>query len=283
MHSSSFVTIANCAFCRLGSKLPEYIRLIQELPEEDLRLGDLLVKTGAITQRELEEGLAEQLEGSTGETEPAPLGEILVEQQAVQTELVDAALAKQKDVRQRQSQEARFIRVHADKLDSMINLVGELVIASAGAGLLAGRNKDATMIEAVSEIARLVEDIRDGAMRLRMVEIGETFTRFRRVVRDVSKDLGKDVELVISGADTELDKSVVERIGDPLTHLVRNAMDHGIESAQVRLANGKAAQGNAASERLSRVGQHHHRSGRRWRRAEPCADSGKGRGEGPDS
>lgn len=226
-----------------GSKLAEYIRLIQELPEEDMRLGDLLVKTGAITQRELEEGLAEQVSGTAGENQPAPLGEILVEQQAVRTELVDAALAKQKDVRQRQSQEARFIRVHADKLDSMINLVGELVIASAGAGLLAGRNKDATMIEAVSEIARLVEDIRDGAMRLRMVEIGETFTRFRRVVRDVSKDLGKDIELVISGADTELDKSVVERIGDPLTHLVRNAMDHGIESAEVRIASGKPARG----------------------------------------
>lgn len=227
-----------------GSKLSEYLQLIHELPEEDLLLGDLLVRSGAITRRELEEGLAVQGQESTSDEAAPPLGEILVERQAVQTELVDAALAKQKDVRQRQSQEARFIRVHADKLDSMINLVGELVIASAGVGLIAGRNKDAAMMEAVSEMARLVEDIRDGAMRLRMVEIGETFNRFRRVVRDVSKELGKDIELIISGADTELDKSVVERIGDPLTHLVRNAMDHGIESAETRIARGKPARGS---------------------------------------
>jgi two-component system chemotaxis sensor kinase CheA len=226
-----------------GSKVPDYIRLIQELPEEDGRLGDLLVHAGVITQRELEEGLAVQECEGAREDAVQPLGEILVEHHAVQAEVVDAALAKQKDVRQKQSQEAKFIRVHADKLDELINLVGELVIAGAGVGLLAGRNRDAAMIEAVSGMARLVEDIRDGAMRLRMVEIGETFNRFRRVVRDVSKEIGKDIELVINGADTELDKSVVERIGDPLTHLVRNAMDHGIEPADLRAARGKPARG----------------------------------------
>jgi two-component system chemotaxis sensor kinase CheA len=78
-------------------------------------------------------------------------------------------------------------------------------------------------------LSRLVESIRDSALQLRMVQIGETFNRFHRVARDVSKELGKDIELVISGAETELDKSVVEKIGDPLMHLVRNAMDHGIE------------------------------------------------------
>jgi two-component system chemotaxis sensor kinase CheA len=88
-----------------------------------------------------------------------------------------------------------------------------------------------------------VEEVRDSALTLRMVQIGATFNRFQRVVRDVSKELGKDIELVISGAETELDKTVVEKIGDPLTHLVRNSMDHGIESAEVRLANGKPAKG----------------------------------------
>jgi len=226
-----------------GSKVPDLIRLIQELPEENLRIGDLLVNAGAITQRELEEGLAVQDCECAREDAVSPLGEILVEHRAVQSELIDAALAKQKDVRQKQSQEAKFIRVHADKLDSLINLVGELVIAGAGVGLLASRDKNAAMLEAVSGMARLVEDIRDGAMRLRMVEIGETFNRFRRVVRDVSKEIGKDIDLVIAGADTELDKSVVERIGDPLTHLVRNAMDHGIEPAEVRAARGKPVKG----------------------------------------
>lgn len=226
-----------------GSKVSDYLQLIQELPEEDLRLGDLLVKVGAITQRELERGLATQQNSVSFEHGTGPLGSILVEQHAVQPELVDAAVARQQDVRHRQNQESRLIRVHADKLDSLINLVGELVIANAGVGLLAAQGKDTSMIEAHSDVSRLVEDIRDEAMRLRMVEIGETFNRFRRVVRDVARELGKDIALTISGADTELDKSVVERIADPLTHLVRNAVDHGIESAAERLAAGKPAQG----------------------------------------
>ncbi|MBW8370796.1 MAG: chemotaxis protein CheA [Thiobacillus sp.] len=226
-----------------GSRVADYIDLIEALPENNIRLGEILVACGAMTQRELDESLALQACESARQESPQPLGEILVKRQIVQPELVDAALTKQKEARHRQAQEARFVRVHADKLDSLINLVGELVIAGAGVGLMAARNKDGAMMESVSGMARLVEDIRDGAMRLRMVEIGETFNRFRRVVRDVSKEIGKDIELVIGGAETELDKTVVEKIGDPLTHLVRNAMDHGIESADVRLARGKPAKG----------------------------------------
>lgn len=133
----------------------------------------------------------------------------------------------------------KLIRVHADKLDALINLVGELVTTSAGVSLLANGHQDTALIEATSDAARLVEDIRESAMRLRMVEIGETFSRFRRVVRDVAKELGKEIALEITGGDTELDKSVVERIGDPLTHLIRNAIDHGIETPDVRRAAGK--------------------------------------------
>ncbi len=226
-----------------GSRVADFMQLIETLPENNTRLGEILVACGALTQRELDESLSIQECESARQEAPQPLGEILVDRQMVQPELVDAALSKQKEARNRQAQEAQFIRVHADKLDSLINLVGELVIAGAGVGLQAARNKDGVLMESVSGMARLVEEIRDGAMRLRMVEIGETFNRFRRVVRDVSKELGKDIELVISGAEAELDKTVVEKIGDPLTHLVRNAMDHGIESAQVRLSRGKPAQG----------------------------------------
>ncbi len=226
-----------------GSKLADYLSLIAALPENDTRLGELLVGCGAITARELEETLAVQECEAVRQEDVQPLGEILVQRELVQPELVDAALTKQKDARNRQAQEAKFIRVHADKLDSLINLVGELVIASAGVGLQAARNKDGVLLESVSGMARLVEDIREGAMRLRMVEIGETFNRFRRVVRDVSKEIGKDIELIVAGADTELDKTVVDKIGDPLTHLMRNAMDHGIESVAVRAERGKPAKG----------------------------------------
>ncbi len=226
------------------SEIARYVELIKSLPEDDKRLGDMLVASGALTQRELEQYLEEQAIGAAKQPpDTAPLGQILVEKQVVQREIVESALDKQKQTKDHKAQESRLVRVHADKLDSLINLVGELVIAGAGATMLAQRNGDGALIEANSLISRLVEEIRDGALQLRMVQIGDTFSRFQRVVRDVSKELGKDIELVITGAETELDKTVVEKIGDPLTHLVRNSMDHGIESAATRAANGKPAKG----------------------------------------
>ena len=95
-----------------------------------------------------------------------------------------------------------------------------------------------------------------------MVPIGETFARFHRVVRDISKQLGKDIELVVTGGDTELDKSMVEQIADPLMHLVRNSLDHGIEPADERLAAGKPATGRLILQRLPGGRRHRHRGGR---------------------
>ncbi|WP_348749540.1 chemotaxis protein CheA [Pseudomonas rhodesiae] len=140
--------------------------------------------------------------------------------------------------------DGNYVRVNADKLDELINLVGELVIASAGASLLARSCNHDPLHEATSTVSGLVEEILDGALHLRMIPIGDTFNRFRRVVRDVSQELGKDIDLLISGAETELDKTVVEKIGDPLMHLLRNAMDHGIESAEARRAAGKSSKGH---------------------------------------
>ena len=140
-------------------------------------------------------------------------------------------------------EETRFIRVQADRLDAVINLLGELVIAGAGASLLARQARQNTLIEAHLQIGRLIEEIRNGTLQLRMVPIGETFARFRRVVRDTATELGKDVALEIVGGETELDKSVVERIADPLMHLVRNALDHGLEGPAERSAAAKPAQG----------------------------------------
>ena len=235
------------------AKVSDYIRHIEDLPEDTLRLGEILVKCGTLTAEELAEGLnhqnllarspAEQGEPSeNGPASPA-IGKILVDNRVVQKEVVEAAAAKQAQVSEKKAQEARLIRVQADKLDSLINLVGELVIAGASASLLAQKSRDERMFEATATISRLVDEIRDGALRLRMVQIGETFNRFHRVVRDVSKEMGKEIDLVITGAETELDKTVVEKISDPLMHLVRNAMDHGIEPKAVRLERGKPEKG----------------------------------------
>ena len=231
------------------AKVAEYLLLIESLPEDTLRLGEILVKSGALTEEELAEGLAHQNLLARGpadaEAPPAkpPIGEILVDKQVVQKEIVEAAAAKQAQVSEKKALEARLIRVQADKLDQLINLVGELVIAGASAALLAQKSRDAALFEATSTITRLVDEIRDSALRLRMVQIGETFNRFHRVVRDVSKEMGKDIDLVITGAETELDKTVVEKISDPLMHLVRNAIDHGIEAKAARLEAGKPEKG----------------------------------------
>ena len=228
------------------SKLEEYLLLIDALPEETMRLGEILVKSGALTREELDAGLRRQSsqEVGAGDTAAAPpLGNILIQQQSVQPELVEAAAIKQKAVSEKKAAESNLIRVHADKLDQLIDLVGELVIAGASANLLAKKSGEASLAEATSVLSRLVESIRDSALQLRMVQIGETFNRFHRVARDVSRELGKEIELVITGAETELDKSVVEKIGDPLMHLVRNAMDHGIESPAARTAAGKPTTG----------------------------------------
>ena len=138
---------------------------------------------------------------------------------------------------------AAFIRIDATKLDHLITRIGELIIAAAGANLLARRSGSSELTESTSTLSSLVEQVREGALQLRMVKIGATFNRFQRTVHDVSRELGKEIQLLVRGEDTELDKTVVERIADPLTHLVRNAIDHGIEPADVRLARGKPAIG----------------------------------------
>ncbi|UUX94541.1 chemotaxis protein CheA [Aquabacterium sp. J223] len=159
------------------------------------------------------------------------------------TPVADAAPSRPRAPKDGRGADTHSIRVDADKLDRLINLVGELVIAAAGAQLVARSTRIVELQESHSTVATLVEQVRDASLQLRMVKIGSTFNRFKRVVHDVAIELAKDIALEVSGEDTELDKTVVERIADPLTHLVRNAMDHGIEPADVRAAQGKPAQG----------------------------------------
>lgn len=136
-----------------------------------------------------------------------------------------------------------LLKVEARKLDALIDTVGELVIRCASCRNQSEQLRKAGLLELMEEVGDLVEQIRDRALNLRMVPIGEVFQRFPRVVRDVSRELNKQIDLRISGADTELDKTMVEKLTDPLMHIVRNAMDHGIESVADRVAAGKSEQG----------------------------------------
>lgn len=139
--------------------------------------------------------------------------------------------------------EQRSIRIDVEKLDYLIDLVGELVIAGAGASLIARVKRDQVFKEAAQTIEGLVDQLRAASLSLRMVPINEVFRRFPRLVRDMSHTMGKAVELNISGAETELDKAMVDKIIDPMIHIVRNAVAHGIEPAALRARLGKPEAG----------------------------------------
>jgi two-component system, chemotaxis family, sensor kinase CheA len=135
------------------------------------------------------------------------------------------------------------VRVAAERLDELMDRVGELVIAQARLSQLAAAADGADLKAVAEEIERLTAGLRDTTMGIRMVQIGSLFGRFRRLVHDLSHDLGKEVDFVTSGEETELDKTVIERLADPLVHLIRNAIDHGLEDPARRLAAGKSARG----------------------------------------
>jgi two-component system chemotaxis sensor kinase CheA len=137
--------------------------------------------------------------------------------------------------------QASSLRVPAAKLDQFLNLVGELVTVQARLSELAAQRDDIEIALVSEEIERLTSSLRENSMNIRMMPIRATFEKFRRLVHDLARDLGKNVELTIEGADTELDKTVVDQLGDPLMHLIRNSMDHGIEPPDLRAARGKRA------------------------------------------
>jgi chemotaxis protein CheY-P-specific phosphatase CheC/chemotaxis signal transduction protein len=165
-------------------------------------------------------------------------------------------IGKTQEVQQKNSRKMvkseEVVRVPVEKLDVMLNLVGELVVHNSG--LIStthtfkeqfGQTEDILDLEEKTEsLAKIAWDLQDAVMKVRMLPVATVFNRFNRVVRDIAKDRGKHVELEIFGEDTEIDKKVMDRIGDPLVHLVRNAVDHGIETKEERLALGKTPEGH---------------------------------------
>ncbi len=209
------------------------------------RLGEILVERGDLSADELRKALSDQKR----------LGEVLEETGVIEEGVVDSALAEQQRVRQaRQTRQekalASSIRVAADKLDTLVDLVGELVTVQASLSQKASTQKDAELVSISEEVERLTAELRDNTMGIRMMPIGTTFSKFKRLVRDLSSELGKEVVLTTDGSETELDKTVIERLNDPLVHIIRNSIDHGIEPPEIRQAGGKDRQGTV---RLSAV------------------------------
>ncbi len=140
--------------------------------------------------------------------------------------------------------QAASIRVAATKLDQLVDLVGQLVTVQARLGDIAARSQDHEMQAVVEEVEALTSELRQNSMSMRTLPLRSTFERMRRLVYDLGRTLHKEVELTFEGGDTDLDKTVIDQLSDPLMHLIRNCMDHGIEPAEVRRAAGKPATGN---------------------------------------
>ncbi len=204
--------------------------------ENDPKLGEILVGRGVVSENEVNEVLSSR----------KPIGELLAERGAVSEEEVHSALEEQKKRRERKSRKAEVsssIRVAADKLDYLVDLVGELVIVQAQISQVVGESGNPVLTSLSEELERLSDELRDSTLGIRMLPIGTTFSKFRRLVRDLSDELGKEIELQTRGAETELDKTVIERLGDPLVHLLRNSIDHGVETPAERESAGKPAHG----------------------------------------
>ena len=198
-------------------------------------LGEILVESGIVSRQTLDHALAQQKR----------VGQILVEQKAATPQQVEQALQKQKQqesVSQSKKTDTASIRVDTDKIDKLINLVGELVITQSMLSDLGSRfemRQMPVLLERMAQLERNTREIQERVMSIRMLPIGTAFSRFPRLVRDLSAKAGKKIQLVLSGEETELDKTVIESIGDPLTHLVRNSADHGLEPPEERLDNNK--------------------------------------------
>jgi len=202
------------------------------------KLGDILVERGDLSPVEMQKVLMQQKR----------FGELLVEQGVVSPEKVQSALVEQqhvKSVRKErveapQQEAAASIRVPAERLDQLINLVGEMVTVQAHLSQVSMAGGDLTYIAISEEVERLTNELRDTALNIRMLPIGTTFSKFKRLVRDLSNELGKEIEMETFGAETELDKTVIEKLNDPLVHIIRNSIDHGIEMPEERQAAGKS-------------------------------------------
>ena len=201
-------------------------------------LGEILVESGVVSRETLDHALAQQKR----------VGEILIEQHAATPQQISQALQKQQDsaAHAKKGTETASIRVDTAKIDKLINLVGELVITQSMLSDLSTRfemSQLAVLLERVAQLERNTREIQERIMGIRMLPIGSAFSRFPRLVRDLSGKSNKKIQLVLSGEETELDKTVIESITDPLTHLVRNSADHGLEQPEERLAAGKDEQG----------------------------------------
>jgi two-component system chemotaxis sensor kinase CheA len=232
--------------------LLQELEMAQQSRKKPPTLGELLVKQKVISADTLDSVLTEQ----STTVPPRKLGEMLVEKGLASPVDVGDALVQQKNIGERRTA-APTMRVEATKLDDLINLIGELVLErncllqmsrDLAAGRVGVKELNTTLGQSAARLSFITEELQSAGLKTRMVPIETVFRKFPRLVRDVASSLKKEVDLVLLGEDTELDKTMVELIGDPLVHLVRNSLDHAIEAPEVREQAGKPRRGTIRLE-----------------------------------
>ncbi|MGE5677899.1 MAG: chemotaxis protein CheW [Pseudomonadota bacterium] len=202
----------------------------------------------ALIKKELE-SISEIIEAKFEKVDAAEEEEMASNEKAAEAEEVSEAMASNEekesseDAQGKKAKMGKTVRVDIDRLDNLMNLVSELIIIKTRLEGVGSESSNQDMTEAVEYLERITTSLHDAVMKVRMVPIERVFNRFPRMVRDLSKDLSKDITLNMSGEETELDRTVIDEIGDPLIHLIRNAIDHGIEEKDGRIKNGKSASG----------------------------------------
>ncbi len=218
----------------------DYTALVEELGllarGEVPMLGEILVARTDATAEDVAHAVEEQLAGDL-----RPIGELLVEEGVVQRGEVADALQAQAEARSAVADHS--IRVDVALLDKLMNLVGELVLARNRVLQFTRTDSDPGFVSTSQRLNLITSELQEGVMKTRMQPVGNVWSKFPRVVRDLALQCGKQVRIEMEGEDTELDKTIIEAIKDPLTHIVRNSVDHGIETPELRLAAGKPAEG----------------------------------------
>lgn len=213
-------------------------------------LGDLLIQQAGVKYEDVKKAVKKQSQG-----DPRRLGEILVQEGAARQDDVAKALQAQQKAREKLSVADSTIRVDVNLLDSLMTLVGELVLIRNQIGQYTNSMEHSALIAASQRLNLLTSQLQTGVMKTRMQPISNVGSKFPRIVRDLALTCGKEAVIEMEGQDTELDKTILESIKDPLTHLVRNALDHGIEKPEERRAAGKNPTGRLHLRAFHRGGQ----------------------------
>ena len=219
-----------------------------EAPDVPL-IGEVLVAAGSVTAEQVAAAVEHQAAG-----DDRPLGEVLMDEAALRPgDLVDA-LQSQAEARSGTAAD-HTIRVDVALLDKLMNLVGELVLARNRVLQFTRTDSDPGFISTSQRLNLITSELQEGVMKTRMQPVGNVWSKFPRVVRDLAVQCGKQVRIEMEGEETELDKTIIEAIKDPLTHIVRNSVDHGIETPERRLAVGKPAEGRLLLRAFHEGGQ----------------------------